>query len=230
MCITSHHILRTKEYKSILANKTIPLGMKMVEYKKNFIMKGEALYYMKSFLNLDGFLKSYIIQDDDIESLYIYIRICNDDEKEKIAKELLNIISKNDRKFFTVNYERIQTLMYLIVLICLTTKEKITYSDHLNIKKITDVALEFNTRAKLRTYDVILFKTLYKYIKRSDSDNKHIIFHYIASIISSIDDEYVENQRFELKKEDIKIFIECLQDEKLLKGQMYSGLITYGNI
>lgn len=222
--------IKNKELKTIYAKRTIPLGIVLMKYKLGMLNRDEVILEMIKIMHLDEILRRKIVHDDDIESLYLYIRICSEKEKEKIVAYLLKIILDKEYKMATCYYEICVTLAYLTLLtIMVNHSEKSKYERNL-IEKVMNLALEFNSRAKAVNNDVLLFEILYKYIKRYEIENKYVVFYYIASILATEDPDFLDGKTFEITKEDIELYYECLSDEEFMSSAMYERIIDYDNL
>lgn len=222
--------IKDKEWKTIYAEKCVPMGIKLMEYQLGMITKSEAAKAMASIIKIDNIISKYLVQDDDIGALNLYVRVCDDYDKEKMVDYLIDVIETKNRKIVSGSYEPMMMNIYLTALEAMTTHSNANKYEYQLIKRIANKAIEFHSRCKLATYDVILFKILYNYTKANNIENKYIVFHYIASIISSYDDSYVEGVTFDIYEEDINIYRELLLDEEFVKTYMYERLIDYDNL
>lgn len=217
--------IKNKHWKSIYAERSIPMGIALMRYKHGEICVNEAKRIMAKSLKLDEIINRRSIHDDDIEALFLYIRVCDDNDKDIILKHILNVFFDKSYKMAVMHFEFCTTLLYIIALYIATNNPN-KYNEEL-INKLINNVLEYHTRAKPIVYDVLLFEILYKYVKANKINNKYIIFYYIATILSTEAQDFLEGRTFEIRKEDIDLYLECLDDEDFMKSHMYERLINY---
>jgi hypothetical protein len=223
-------LIEGKQLKTLFANKTIPLGIQLMKYEMGIITSGEALREMTRIVNLSRIINSHILHDDDIEALFLYIRICDKQAKEEISVFAINALNNDKYMMLTGFYEQTLTILQLIALKTLTTKALISEEDRANINMIADVALKFHNRSKLSVFDIMLFQILYDYINANGIENKYVVFYYVASIIGSLNEEYVSNRKFTITEADIRMFYDCLSDTAFMGSSMYERLFANGII
>ena len=222
--------IKDKEWKTLYSEKCVPMGIKLMEYKLGIISKAEAVKAMSTILKLDEITNKYLVQDDDIGGANLFVRVCGDKDKEKIVEWLLEVLQSDKHKMVSGSYEPMMTNIYLTLLEAMTTHSDPNKYDYALIKKIANKAIEFHSRSKLATFDIFLFRILYNYIKANKINNKYIVFHYIAAILSAFEDSYVKDMVFDIHEEDIAIYKECLLDECFMNSYMYERLIDYDNL
>ncbi|MBU0997280.1 MAG: hypothetical protein KKE16_04460 [Firmicutes bacterium] len=220
-------LIKDKELKSPLAIKSIPIAIKLMEYKLNKITKAEALSAMKNVIELNTMINSKIICFDDIQALSLYTLVCNDEAKELISDHMLKILFTSKIKVFTNSVEYTNSVIHRIALTTLTTKEYTTDKDRKNIQKLLTVIFEYQIKAKTAFHDFIIFNNLYKYVKKHKIDNKLVIFHYLASIASTFGSAYLESNKIKIDQSDIEIYLSFLEDDTFLKKPTYEGLMDY---
>lgn len=223
-------LIEGNQFKTLFANKTIPLGIQLMKLNMGIITNDEALRHMSRIIKLPEILNSHILHDDDIEALFLYIRICDKQAKEEISTFAFNALTNNEFLKLTGFYEQTMTILQLIALKTLTGKVFVSNEDRIKINIVADIALKFHNKTKLSVFDIMLFQTLYDYIKDNDIKNRYIVFYYVASIIGSLNEEYVCNRKFIITKEDIRVFYDCLNDDEFIQSAMYERLFANGVI
>ncbi len=221
-----YHSIKDKKLNSIYASRTIPICKNLMLYKLGKLFKEEAKKNSSRIIDLKEMFRKKHLNDDEIESLYLYIRICDDEDKERIADYLLNMLFSREYKLTAIHYEFCLTLTYLIVLTIITehhNKEK--YKRNI-IKQVINEALDFFRRAKFNNNDILLFDILYKYIKKNNIHNNDIIFYYISSILSTNDTEFLNGRKFAITREDINIYFTLLKDEELINSNLYERIMN----
>ena len=217
-----------KQLKTLYANKTIPLGIQLMKFKIGLISHDEALQEMTRLINLSEIVSSHVLRDDDIEALFLYIRICDKQTQEKIGVFALDALNNEKYIMLAGFYEQTSTILQLVALKTLTAKSYIGEEDQANIKKVAEIALKFHNRTKLSLFDVMLFQTLYDYIKTRGIKNKYIVFYYVASIIGSLNEGYVNGHKYAITQSDICMFYDCLNDASFMESSMYERLFSNG--
>ena len=168
--------------------------------------------------------------DDDIESLYIYSKLCNLQELNLIKDYLIDIVFNNKHKSFAVTPERQMLLIYLILLEIFVYKLPLNEENRLRLNQIISKALEYYRRAKIELFDLLIFEILYDYQIKTNQNNKRIIFYYISNLIIYKTHPYTKSSIFKIRKEDFEIYKQVIGEESILKEEMYEGLINYDYI
>ena len=221
-------LIQGKQWKTLYSGKTIPIGTLLMKSKLRLISDNEALREMTQILNLENIIGGHIIDDDDIEAMFLYIRICGPQEKEKISAFAYDALTSEKYMKLTGFYEQTITILQLIGLKTLTTKAIITNEDRKRINELTDIALKFHNRTRMGIFDIMLFQTLYEYIKANNIENKYVVFYYVASIIGSFNEDFVKDHKYAIAKADINVFYEYLNEEDFIESNMYERLLANG--
>lgn len=218
------------EFKTYFSNKTMPCSVIYLEYVKGLISKSDAYYKMNKIIMIEELLNKYIYMDDDIESLYIYSKLCNLQELNLIKDYLIDIVFNNKHKSFAVTPERQMLLIYLILLEIFVYKLPLNEENRLRLDQIISKALEYYRRAKIELFDLLIFEILYDYQIKTNQNNERIIFYYISNLIIYKTHPYTKSSIFKIRKEDFEIYKQVIKEESILKEEMYEGLINYDYI
>lgn len=219
--------IKDKEFRSVFAKKTIPIAIKLMLYEMNQLSLVEAKMQIASIINLDEMFAKKYLNDDEIEALNLYTRICDEAEKERIADYLLNIVLHDDYKITAIYYDFCRMLTYLIILEIITQHSNPAKYESELIKKVINSALDFFARAKYVNHDIKLFTILYQYVKRYQIDHKEIIFYYLSSILSTHDEDFLLGQEFAITEADIETYIAFLKDESFMNTELYERVMDY---
>lgn len=218
--------IKDKKWKTLLASKTIPMGIQLVLYKMNKITKYQALDNMAKYLELDKIIKSKIVFYNDIAAFKIYLELCNDKDKEKIAEYLYKVHFNNNYKILTNTVEVTNLLIYSNILKALTSLKTQSMKIKKRIKEVLDSFLEYHKRAKMDVYDVMIFEIVYKYVKDNNIRNDLVVFHYFTALITS--DNFNENEFFKnMDANDIRILLELLDNEIFVRESMYERIMSH---
>ncbi len=218
--------IKDKEWKTLLASKTIPMGIQLVLYKMNKITKYQALDKMEEYLELKKLIQSKIVFYNDITAIQVYLEVCNDKSKELIADFLYKVLFNGKIKILTNTVEVTNLLLYSNLLKALTSLKNQTKKIQKQIKDVLDSFLEYHKKAKMDVYDVLIFEIIYKYIKANNIDNDLVIFHYLTALISS--DNFNENTFFEtIDKKDTEVLLKLLDDKNFVFETMYERIMSH---
>lgn len=220
--------IKGKIWKTLYANKTIPIGILLMKSKLMQISEKDALMQMNKIIDLKNIIQSKIINDDDVEALYLYIRLCDEDTKEKIGSFAYEALLSNEYMILSAFYEQTVSILHLIALKTLIDKQTLSNDGHARINEVAKIAVEFAQRAKLSGFDALLFSLLYQYIKINNIENQDIVFYYIASITGCLSERMINGNVFTITKEDINTFNRCLIDNDFLESPMYERLLIDG--
>jgi hypothetical protein len=218
--------LVNKVFKSHIASQAMPLCIKLVEYKNKKISLVSAREEMKRIIQLGDLVNQQFLTDNDIISIYVYVQICDDVDKDQMIALMIRILDKGMKNFLVTNIEELLSIFYIALLYALTTKSFISIQDRCLIRRVTSEFIEYHSRSKLANYDVKFFGVLYKYIKKYNINNPHIIYYYIASILSSFGDVCVEGSCYQLCQEDMELYLSWIQDDSFTNSRMYEGVTT----
>jgi hypothetical protein len=218
-------LIKDKDWKTIYAKKTIPTAIILMDFQLKRIHKSSAIHSILNILKLSTIVNSTFITADDVEALYLFLRICNDEEKEQIAECFFRFLVEKRNKILSAGLEFTILTMYLSTLTALTTKETLNNRDRILILQVFRSALEYHIKAKMMTFDVLLFETIYKFIKKNQIRSKWIVFHYIASIASSFGNSFTRKTIIDLDEADRSDYLECIQDENFWEESMYERLL-----
>jgi len=222
-----YQVIKDKELQSIFATRTIPICITLMLYKLDKMSLEDVKRITSRIIDLKEMFQKKHLNDDEIESLNLYIRICNEQDKEIIADYLLNMLFCDDYRLICAHYDFCRMLSYLIVLSIITEHPNQEKYDKKQIKRVIDAALDFFSRAKFINYDILLFEILYKYIKKNHIDNKDIIFYYISAILSTNDQEFLNGKKFTITKEDMDVYYELLKDNTFLNANIYERIVNH---
>lgn len=210
---------------SILAKKSIPISIVLMNYKLNKMNQYDSYYQIKEIIDLKSILKSVMLSGDDLEAMNIFIEICTDQEKTDIANYLY-LVMENKVRILSISIEQATTLVHLVALKALTTKVEISQEDIKLINKIFHLAIEYQQRAKMAMYDVMLYKILYTFVRRLDLSENLIVFAYITSILSTINSVFTEEEVVKIRETDIHYILSLLNDDVFLSKNFYMEMIN----
>ncbi|MGD9910686.1 MAG: hypothetical protein AB7U79_08825 [Candidatus Izemoplasmatales bacterium] len=219
-------LIKDKSLGSVYAKKTIPIGVLLMKLHLNQIHKANAVHQIINILNLDSITNSSFLSADDLEAIFLYLRVANDSAKKQIADYLFKFIFDKKITILTTTVEITTILIYLSALKALTTKEKADQWDYLLIKKVFIEALKYHIKSKTLLYDILIFETMYLYYKKNQIENKYIKYYYIASIASSYENTYTEGKLIEIDQEDIDAYLSCVRDTDMMYESMYERIIN----
>ncbi|MFA7032192.1 MAG: helix-turn-helix transcriptional regulator, partial [Bacilli bacterium] len=166
--------IKGKNLKTVFAEKTIPCQICFMKYKLGLMNDTQTILEMKKVINIKELVNNSIIDDDLISSLYVYVQICPDKEKNIIGNYLADLIITNDYVQLMHYYQWTTMIMHITALSALTTIKENQPCNYKKIQQITSSALEFNYRANLKILDTMLFRILYDFTKRNKKPNKYL--------------------------------------------------------
>lgn len=133
---------------------------------------------------------------------------------------------ENKVRILSISIEQATTLVHLVALKALTTKVEISQEDIKLINKIFHLAIEYQQRAKMAMYDVMLYKILYTFVRRLDLSENLIVFAYITSILSTINSVFTEEEVVKIRETDIHYILSLLNDDVFLSKNFYMEMIN----
>jgi len=203
---TYYQKLQNKQLQSNFASKSIPMGINLMLFKMNLISLDEVKKRLTKILNLDEIINKTIINDDEIEAIYIFIRIAEVADKEKILKYFLNVLF--DSKYIIISnfLDKSKMLCYLITLKILIEDQERFNNDLINnvIKSVLDCKNSIPIH-----YEFLLFELIYKYLNKKQIENKDVTYRYaLLNICFGIR---------QVNMKDFNNFFECLQEKGFLE-------------
>lgn len=196
-------------------------------YNKKIISKTAAAKAMNKDRILDRILDCYVLEDDIVLALHFFAKICSDEDLLKVKNFFFAAITENKYKIFALQYERLKNIIHLTFIYIMTERMPYNKENHEQLMNVFKIALEFDSRAKLKTFDNRLFTLIHDYyLKNNLPHNKYINYYYLSSILSEIKDSYIENRNYVVTGQDIADFKECISDRAFLAEPMYRRLLN----
>lgn len=206
---------------SVYAKKAVPLDILLVKHHLGMITKDDLLSQARIIIDMKSYAKSYIVQDDDVEALYAYSKICREDELLPIIQFEERAIFSGKIKLFTNFVEVAIILNHLTLMQALLRKKEMTPTDHNLFKCTVNSGLEFLQRSKLMPFDFMFFNLYKKYCDKYAINNPYVTFYYYAAIESSNHPEFADRAAQFVTKKDRDVYLSCLNDETIRKGVIY---------
>jgi hypothetical protein len=218
--------IKDKELKTDYAYKSIPIAIEKMLYKLNKKSASQAKSNMREILNMNKMTNSKVITTDDVNSIDMCLEILNEPDIRELIDYLRKVIITKEVRLLTTSVEATQTKINSILLSMLCNNDNLSDNDHILIKQVFNLVLEYNVRARMDLGDIAIFKNIYSYMKRNNLKNDLIIYHYALAVLSSGDDEYTKSLEIELDEADKASFIKLLQDKELQRESMYERLMA----
>ena len=211
---------------SVVRNNTISkrkdflVSKTYLDYQNNKISLDACKVVLSGIIKLSEFGKGGFLYSEDIISLIIYLKICNDTELEMIGKKIISLI--NDKEHIVIGRRNsvINYLAYYAILYCFVMRKNINREDMAIIREYYLKVIEFYDKIQLSPYNVMMCELLYHYIKRRGIVNKSIIFDYVSSIISNPNELFMTGRKYDLYKEDIELYYELLKNDKFIRTRL----------
>ena len=213
-----------KTWRSTFSVKALPCAEIKMNYHLDKIRPTEAYHKLKSILKIDEICSSRIIFREDVEALFISIDLLNDNDKHMIAKYLEKIL-KGNIKVLSPSVDGTTFLTHITLLKALTTVCNINSLNHPLIKESIKKAIDYSSRSKIAILDIILFEIIFKYSKTYNYNYDLILFGYISTVISSLDNYYTYGKKIPITDSDIKRFTNLLQDKDFHLENIYKRLM-----
>lgn len=215
-------ILNKHTLGSIYATKSVPIDVLILKHYLGLITKDDMVSQAKEIIQLPIMCKSYIIQDDDIDALYEYAKICREDDFPLIINFCERVIFTPQKfKMFT-NYAEVTTnLLHLTLLQVLLRKNELSKAEHTLFKRVINSELEYIRRAKSLPFDILFFSLYKSYCEEYHVDNPYVTFYYYACTASTEHPDFVNRISELVSENDREVYLNCLKDESIRKGVLY---------
>ncbi len=212
--------------KGLLAKKSIPMAIRLMEYKLDKITLSQLRLYAQSMIHLEELLKNKVLFRDDILSLSLFVKFCNRKENELIVQLMHKILIERSIRIMTGYVEVDSLILYKMTLKCIFAKPEMTEYDHEDFREVASMALDYFRRARMRVSDLEFLKLLYDYNKQNHQRNDLVVYYYVLSVLATYNEEVSNTLKQELSEEDKQIYLHYLKDSKIVKAPMYEGIIN----
>ena len=115
-------VMSSKDNKSRFAQKTIPACVAYLSYVNKKITLQAAKMLIEGFLDLNTIKKNKVIHEEDIYTMYLYMKIANDDELNELEEFMNVILYDSSFKIFAHQYENTLMMAYIIEMYLLYNK------------------------------------------------------------------------------------------------------------
>ena len=218
-------VMSSKDNKSRFAQKTIPACVAYLSYVNKKITLQAAKMLIEGFLDLNTIKKNKVIHEEDIYTMYLYMKIANDDELNELEKFMNVILYDSSFKIFAHQYENTLMMAYIIEMYLLYNKPFSLENDKA-IRSVFKEALLFNSKYTISPFDVLLFEVAYKYIKKNNIENKYVSFYFIASVLSTSNVDFLRGRIFDIGEDDLEEYYALINDARFVHSHMYKRLIN----
>jgi len=218
--------LKDKKFQTYLSGKALPLSILLMKCKLNIITENHMLVEMRNVLELNALINRKDINAGEIEALKIFVKVCNDTEKELISNMLYKYLSDKSYMILTNTVEVSRVSLYYVSLLAYTTRSKLRKADKAKIEWIVKDFLKYHKRAKTLLLDCMVLKLIYDYYNKHQLSNDLIVFHYVAAILSTPENDHTKQFRSDITEANIRILFKFLEDDTFLKESMYERLLA----
>ena len=218
-------VMSGKNNKSRFAEKTIPACVAYLSYINKKITLQAAKMLIEGFLDLNTIEKNKVIHEEDIYTMYLYMKIASQEELDSLSEFMNTIIYDRSFKVFAHQYENTIMMAYIIEMYLLTSKPYSVENDKA-IRNVFKEALLFNSKYTISPFDVLLFEVVFKYVKKNDIKSKYISFYYIASVLSTSNVDFLRGRTFDIGEDDLEAYYGLISDARFVNSHMYKRLIN----
>lgn len=208
-------------WKSIFSEKTLPIALKYVEYQLKKIGYSELIGYSRNLIQLDDMLERTLLSLDDFESLFLFSDFCSVKEKRKISDYLIRIILSNDIRILNASVEHTTSRLHRLAIQILTSFDDNDDESLITLKKIVNVALEYQSRAKIYGEDLLILELLFKYYKRLLIENRELLTEFVLSCLGSNEEEKISKLKTILTKEEKAYILNLIKTSRLKKKILF---------
>ncbi len=221
--------LKKVEFKTLLGEHAVPAFIELMKFKLEKQSQKESLFNLKEKYPLQRLLRNKIITDSLIGILFVYVHLCDQEERLMIGHFVYDAIFDPSFKFFVAYNEISRSVLHLTGMYAFDTEAPNHTEIYDKFQKIIKHTLIFQTKARLSAIDHLIFKMLYNYQNKHGLMNKDVVYYYIASYFSAFDEATVPN-KLKMSQKDFNIFKELLKDNGLRNEWMYGRMLNHGNI
>jgi transcriptional regulator with XRE-family HTH domain len=178
--------LKEGKWYTLMASKTIPMAIKLMEWKLNQCTVHHFYASARLILDLDGLEKQKILSFDDFEALYLYSYHGSVEEQRRIF-EIFYRIMKNELRILSVSLEYSMSRLHQRALQLATGFED---PDERQLKQLHDIAwivVEYQSRAKIIGVDRMIFEMLSKFYIKHHLSSSTLFTEYALSVLGSLD-------------------------------------------
>jgi len=217
-----------KELHTYNAINAFPAALACLDYYQKKISLEALREYLKALVKINEIRKNKIVHAPDIYTIYFYIRVAKNEEKERLIEFLKELLDKNEYQIISSDYIETKLIAYIALITGLTTLDKVTKEVDYNVSVHVEQALNLISHARFSPFDTIFYETIYQYAQKYRNDKIHYtVFYYIASIISTSNNDFLRGRTFEITEEDIALYNELMNDDKFVQSQMFKWMKLY---
>jgi len=211
----------------IFSEKTLPMAIKFVEYKLNKCSLSELLAYSRDIININQIMNYSILSLDDFEAIFMFSGFCSIEEKRLISKFLTRVILEGEVKILNGSVEHTTSRLHRLAIQVMTSFDDHDDHDLLNLKKIANIALEYQSRAKIYGEDLNILESLYRFYKRSNMESKPLLTEFVLSALSAKDDYGIKKLKELLSNQEIEYILDLISKSELKKSNLFEEVL-YG--
>jgi len=171
-------------------------------------------------------LERTLLSLDDFESLFLFSDFCSVKEKRKISDYLNRIILSNDIRILNASVEHTTSRLHRLAIQILTSFDDNDDESLITLKKIANVALEYQSRAKIYGEDLLILELLFKYYKRLLIENRELLTEFVLSCLGSNEEEKISKLKTILTKEEKAYILNLIKTSRLKKKILFDQEIN----
>lgn len=213
--------LSEAKWGSVFAEKTIPMMVKFVEYKLNKSSLAELITFSRDTIHLDQVLHQTILSLDDFEALFLFSNYCSESERRMISNRMTEIMIHQDVKILNASVEHTTSRLHRLAIQLLTSFDDNDQNALINLKKMTQIALEYQSRAKIYGEDVYILETLYKYYKRQHQLSKDILIEFVLAVLGSNETHLISELKELLSVEEKDMILTSISTDTFKKTNLF---------
>lgn len=213
--------LEKQTWGSVFSEKTIPMLVKYVEYKLSKISFAELITFSRDTMNLNQMLQYTILSLDDFEALFLFSGYCSSDERRLISNFVTEIIIKNEIKILSASVEHTTSRLHRLAIQLLTSFDDYDQDSLLKLKKVTQIALEYQSRAKIYGEDIYILEMLYAYYKRLNIRSNDILVEYVLAVLGSKEDNMIDRLKSLLSSDEKEYILNLILNESFKKTNLF---------
>lgn len=215
--------LNQHQWGSVFAEKTLPIAVKYVEFQLKKCSYAEVLSYSRNIIQLSTLLKNTYLNLDDFEALFLFSGFCSIEEKRMISDFLNRAIIDNEIKILNVSVEHTTSRLHRLAIQLLTSFDSHDEATLLKLKAISNIALEYQSRAKIYGEDLAILTLLYKYYKRQNIDYKSLLTEYVLSVLGYNEEQSLKELRTLLSAQEQQYILALIAKSELKKTNLFEG-------